>query len=238
MKLDCAPEDPVQKDKQVVLALVGELPAAPDAPKPRAPELDLLDSQVLDIHRAERRQQVHVDHVSVAPQRRWLAFALLGGEAQELGGGLGECDAGTICRLDCRAGHVVAVCRPSSSRAPGAVHVVERVAQPVLGAALGEVAGGRATAALPCRSDLTLDLSSIGQAVFGPPGWAANLLEPEDVTRRATRARWKDGLGGPGTAGARFVGRGAGASVGGIGAARRRASRFGEASTGRSYCGS
>lgn len=84
---------------------------------------------------AEGRQEHRANDPAVALHRRRLALAVVLDVAQELRGGVGERRA-----------------RADEARQGAAPRLLERFAQPVLGEALGEVAGGRTAPARPRRA--------------------------------------------------------------------------------------
>ncbi len=88
--LDRPSEDGVHQHQLLVLGLVRDRLALAGLGHPGAPALDLGLGDVLEPHRAERRQQVRVQLRAVAADRRGLAAAVLGRVAQVLLGGVGE----------------------------------------------------------------------------------------------------------------------------------------------------
>jgi hypothetical protein len=110
---------------------------------------------------------VGLDRRAVAAQGRRLAAAVVLDVAQVLGGGVGECGTGP-CQAGQRAAPRLVQCRP----------------EPVLGEALREVTGRGPTALVPCGPELLLDLSSVGEPVFGVPRRSSLAIDTEDMPRR------------------------------------------------------
>ncbi len=150
----------MELDQQLVLRPVRE---AVQRPPPR---LDLLDRDRLERPVAERRQQVRVQRRAVVAERRRLALAVLGDEAQPL---LSRLRKGRTARSHARQ-------RPLPC-------LTQDVLQPRLSGALGEVAGGRAASLRPGRPDLLLDLPTVGQPVLRVPDRTPRTVDPEDVSR-------------------------------------------------------
>jgi hypothetical protein len=94
-------------------------------------------------------------------KRRGLDGPVVLDVAQELGCSVGERRAG-----------------PHEAGQGASPRLVEHAAQPVLGGALREVAGGRPAAFCPRRPDALLDLPTVRQAVLGVPGRAPHAIAP------------------------------------------------------------
>ena len=151
----------------VQAAHAGLAAAGPGAGRPldcADPRLDRRGGDRLEGKSAERGQQLRVNYRPVPDQRRGLAAAVVLDVAQPLRGGVDERGPGTH--------------HPGQDTPPG---FVEPPAKPVLGAALGHIAGRRAPAPGPGRTDLTLNLTPVRQPVLRVPDRAARPLDPEDV---------------------------------------------------------
>jgi hypothetical protein len=112
------------------------------------PQFDIRRGDVLKAPGAECGQQIGVDDGPVAAQRGGLQAAVLLGVAYELAGGVGE---GRACADHPRKGALAGL--------------VEYLAQPVLGLALGVVARRRPAALAPRRADPLLDLAAVRETV-------------------------------------------------------------------------
>ena len=130
-----------------------------------------------------------LDRVAVAADRRGLAAAILLGIAQVLGRGVDEGRSGSEGggsggEASCDCGGCG---RPGSWRDAPA-DLIDLVAQPVLGKALGVVAVGWPPAPRPRGADLALDLGGRRGAGTWPTTRAPCLLEHEHEARWAALA--------------------------------------------------
>jgi hypothetical protein len=145
-----------------------------DRPKPC---LDVLGRDVLDPPRPERRQQVRARDRVVRRHGRRLAPTVVLDVAQELGRRVGERRPG-----------------PDEPRQRPPARLGERVLEPGLGLALGQMAGRRPPALGPRRSELLLDLASVRQAVLRVPDGSAGAIDSEDVPAQRGDAEPSSGL--------------------------------------------
>ncbi len=131
-----------------------------------------------------------VDRVAVVADRRWLAPPVLLREAQVLARRIGERGPGLVDAVSFPRIAEPALERTARRVARGKAGLVERVAEPVLRQALGEVSGGRPATTGPGGPEHLLDLAAVGRPVLRVPDRPAlALLEIHVTGRAANRAR-------------------------------------------------